>query len=165
MSEDSDTPNAPDRGPYEHGARGYSCRPRERRNAHVFPATVGFGRHHILMGEEVSHRVAIIYRGEDRGSFEPRATRLSEQIDLETGDVLESWDGVVPAVKGIRHLLQHLWDNEGFWGGSADFGPGGPGRTSRVRAIPKMRKPRIPPWPRPSGGRGRRGGRGANIPR
>ena len=73
-----------------------------------------FGRYNILMGKGVSHWVAVIYRGDDRGSLEPRVTRLSEQIDLEFGDVLESWNGEMSAVKGIRHLFQHLWADEGF---------------------------------------------------
>lgn len=75
---------------------------------------IEFGAYNILMERGRSHWVAIVYRGKDSGTLEARLHRLSEQIDLEFGEVLEAWSGQMKEVRGIRQLLSHLWADEGL---------------------------------------------------
>lgn len=74
---------------------------------------VEFGEHTILMERGLHHWVAIVYLGEGNSSLEARLKRLSEEIDLQFGEVLESWSGEMSQVRGIRPLLRHLWVDEG----------------------------------------------------
>lgn len=74
---------------------------------------VEFGQYNILMERGRHHWLAIVFRGEDYGVVAARAARLSEQVDLEYGEVLEVWRGEMSRVRGIQDLLKHLWEDEG----------------------------------------------------
>ncbi len=68
-----------------------------------------FGEFNILIEPGHNHYVAVVYRGEDDGSFASRVADLSGMIEERFGTTLESWSGDMREVRGIRDLLPVLW--------------------------------------------------------
>ena len=71
-----------------------------------------FGEFSILIEPGRNHYVAVVYRGQDDGSFASRVGDLSGQIEDRFGITLASWSGDMREVRGIRDLLPVLWGQE-----------------------------------------------------
>ncbi|MFQ5908725.1 MAG: DUF11 domain-containing protein [Thermoplasmata archaeon] len=75
---------------------------------------IEFGHHSILIERGLHHWVAAVFRGDDHTGLGTRLALVSEQIDLDYGEVLADWAGEMSRVQGIQDLLKHLWAEEGL---------------------------------------------------
>jgi uncharacterized repeat protein (TIGR01451 family) len=75
---------------------------------------IEFGRHSILIERGPHHWVAVVFQGKDHTGLATRLALVSEQIDLDFGEVLADWRGEMARVQGIQDLLKHLWAEEGL---------------------------------------------------
>ncbi|MFQ5918767.1 MAG: hypothetical protein ACE5I4_01815 [Thermoplasmata archaeon] len=73
---------------------------------------IEFGRFSILIERGLHHWIAVVFRGEDHRGIATRLALVSEQIGLDYGEVLATWNGEMSLVRGIQALLKHLWAEE-----------------------------------------------------
>lgn len=68
-----------------------------------------FAEFSILIEPGRTHHIAVVYRGKDDGTLAARAKELAGRIDARFGRTLESWNGDMREVRGLRDLLPILW--------------------------------------------------------
>src|SRR3972149_6841226 len=68
------------------------------------------GRHHVTFGRGRWVLLYVLYSGRESNRLERRVEDLVREIEQRFADVLETWDGDMDRVRGLRDFLAMTWD-------------------------------------------------------